>query len=199
MAMSSAAPQPPQLSAENLREMQTARQSARKIRRAVTAAKFEGYTIAICGVLTVLMGMGSVWQMLGGTILTVIGVIEITGGGRLARFDPGAVRMLTINQLSLAGLILLYGLWNLHAEMAHPVSDFPDLSPADAQVLGQMDSSVTGLTHEIMVLLYGSMIAAAAAEAGMAFYYHSRGELVRRYLAETPAWIITMQKSGVSI
>jgi hypothetical protein len=197
--MTSAASNPPQLSADNLRELQAAKQSLRKIRRAVSAARFEGYTVAICGGITFLSGMGSITDMLGGTVLTVIGIIEIIWAGRLGRLDATAVRTLTINQLCLAALILLYALWNLHAEISHPASDLPELSPSDAQVLGQMDSSAMGLTHEVMLLLYGSMIAAAAAEAGMAAYYHSRGAYLQRYLADTPPWIISMQKSGVSI
>jgi hypothetical protein len=197
--ITSAGSNPPQLSADNLRELQAAKQSLRKIRRAVSAARFEGYTVAICGSITFLSGIGSVSDMLGGTVLTVIGIIEIIWAGRLGRLDTTAVRTLTINQLCLAVLILLYAVWNLHAEIAHPASDLPDLSPSDAQVLGQMDSSAMGLTHEIMLLLYASLIAAAAAEAGMAAYYYSRGAHLDRYLADTPPWIISMQKSGISI
>lgn len=197
--MSLPAPQPPQLSPENLRELQAARRSLGKIRRAVSTARFEGYSIAICGALTVLMNTDSIGYMLVGTVLTAIGIVEIVAAGRLRRLEVGAVRMLAINQLSLAALILLYALWNLHAEIAHPVSDFPDLSPSDAKLLGQMDSSVLGITHEAMLLLYGSLIAAAAVEAGMAWYYHSRGGHLREYLARTPPWIITMQKAGISV
>lgn len=197
--MAFAEPTPPNLTPENLRELQAAKQSLRKIRRAVSAARFEGYTVAICGGITFLSGMGSISDMLGGTVLTIIGIVEIVWAGRLGRLDATAVRTLTINQLCLAVLILLYAVWNLHAEIAHPASDLPDLSPSDAQVLGQMDSSAMGLTHEVMLLLYGSMIAAAAAEAGMAAYYHSRGAYLQRYLADTPPWIISMQKSGISI
>jgi hypothetical protein len=197
--MSLPAPQPPQLSAENLRELQAARKSLGKIRRAVRTARFEGYSVAICGGLTALMNTDSIVYMLAGTVLAGIGVVEIVGAGRLRRREVGAVRMLAINQLSLAVLILLYALWNLHAEVAHPVLDFPDLSPSDAKLLGQMDSSVLGITHEAMLLLYGSLIAAAAVEAGMAWYYHSRGGHLREYLAKTPPWIITMQKAGISV
>jgi hypothetical protein len=65
-------------------------------------------------------------------------------------------------------------------------------------MLGQVDSGVMGITHEIMMLLYGSLIFAAATEAGMAWYYHSRGEYLRQYLAETPQWIVDMQKAGLA-
>jgi len=103
-----------------------------------------------------------------------------------------AARILTINQLSLAALILLYALWKLLVEVAHPGSAIPDLA-------GQLDSSDLGIAHELTILLYGSLIAAAAVEAGMAWYYHSRGEHLREYLARTPPWIVAMQKAGISV
>ena len=118
--MTSAASKPPQLSPENLRELQAARDSLRKVRRAVSTAKFEGYSVAVCGALTLLMGIGSIGQMIGGTVLTAIGIIEIVSASRLSRLDPEAARVLTINQLSLAALILLYALWSIYGEMAHP-------------------------------------------------------------------------------
>jgi len=195
--MTSAASKPPQLSQENLRELQTARNSLRKVRRAVTTAKFEGYSVAICGVLTSLMGYGSFGQILGGIVLTVIGVIEIYGASRLGQLDAKAGRILTVNQLTLAALILLYALWNIFGEVMHPAdaADLQGLSTSDSQVMGD----VTGIAHEVTMIMYAGMIAAAVVEAGMARYYHSRGVYLVRYLAETPAWIISMQKSGVSI
>jgi hypothetical protein len=198
--MTSAVPNPPQLTPQNLRELQMARLSLRKIRRAVSTAKFEGYTVAIFGAITVLCGMSSFTDMLAGTVLAAIGVVEIVGAHRLAQLNISAVRLLTINQLCLAALILLYAGWNLHAEIVHPAaSDIGGLSASDIQALGAVGSATMDLTHEIMLLLYGSLIAAAAVEAGMAAYYHSRGAHLDHYLAQTPQWIITMQKSGVSI
>jgi hypothetical protein len=195
----SAATTPPSLTPENLRELQTAKQSLRKVRRAVNAAKFEGYTIAICGGLSFLFGIGSIGDMLGGMVLTAIGIIEITGAGRLGRLDVKGARIVAVNQLCLAALIFLYAVWSLHAEAAHPASDLPDLSPSDVQALGSAGDGAMDLTHEIMMLLYGSLIIAAIAEAGMAAYYNSRGAYLQQYLSETPEWIVNMQKSGISI
>lgn len=191
--MASLASNPPQLSPENLRELHAARDSLRKVRRAVTAARLEGYSVAICGALTLIMGTSNLGQMLGGTVLAVIGVIEIYGASRLGRLDAGAGRVLTLNQLSLAGLILLYALWNIFGEMAHPAAaDLPDLGGSGLQLSADM----TSLTHEIAMMMYLAMIAAAVVEAGMARYYHSRGVYLKQYLAETPPWIVAMQKTG---
>lgn len=198
--MTSAAPNSPQLSAENLRELQVARQSLRKIRRAVSTARLEGYSIAVFGGLSFLCGIGSISAMLLGAVLTAIGIVEILAAGGVSRLNLKAVRTLTINQLCLALLIVLYAVWNLHAQSTQPAaSAFPDLSTSEVQDLGEMGASAMDISHELMMLLYGSLIVAAIGEAGMAAYYHSRGRHLQRYLAETPAWILAMQKSGIAI
>jgi uncharacterized membrane protein HdeD (DUF308 family) len=197
--MNPAPANPPQLTQENLRELQAARRSLRKVRRAVFSANLEGYTIAVCGGVSFLCGIGSFTDMLVGAVLTVIGIIEIISASRLRRLDLSATKWLACNQLALAVLILLYALWNIHSEIANPVSGLSDLSPQDAQAMDQTLGSIGDLTHEVMLLLYVSLIVAALVEAGMALYYYSRGAHVRRFLAETPEWIVMMQKNGVSI
>ena len=192
--MASVVSNTPQLSPENLRELQAARNSLRKVRRAVTTAKFEGYSVAISGLLTFLMGIGSIGQMFGGIVLAVIGIIEIVSASRLSQLDVRAGRVLTINQLSLAALILLYAVGNIYGETMHPeaAAELQGISQSDSQALGD----VTSLTHEITLLMYGAMIGAAVVEAAMARYYHSRVVYLERYLAETPPWIVAMQKTG---
>ncbi|HEY1921388.1 MAG TPA: hypothetical protein VGG44_01375 [Tepidisphaeraceae bacterium] len=185
----------PQLTPEHFRELEAAKHALRKIRRAVSAAKLEGYTVAIFGGLTVMIGITSITDIILGLILLAIGIVELNGAARLRRLDPRGIRLLTINQLTFAVLILLYALWNVHAEIAHPVGGVTD---AEAQALGQVDPSVLSLTHEVMLLVYSSFILAALFEAGMAAYFRSRGPLLQQYLAETPEWITSMQKAGVS-
>jgi len=196
--MATAGSNSPQLTPEHLRELESARLALRKIRRAANTARFEGYTIAICGGLSLIPGIAaeSISDMLVGTVLLVIGIIEILSAGGMRSLDLKAAKNLVINQFSLAGLILLYALWSLYAEMAHPTADLPDVSPSDARAINQLSGSLTGLTHDIMLLLYGSLIIAALVEAAMAAYYHSRGEQLRLYLAQTPDWIVSMQKAG---
>jgi hypothetical protein len=197
--MNPAPAKPPRLTEENLRELQTARRSLRKVRRAVFSANLEGYTIAVCGAVSFLCGIGSISDMVLGAVLTVIGIIEIVSASRLRRLDLTATKWLGCNQLALAVFILLYALWNIHSEIANPASGLSDLSPQDAQAVDQTLGSLGDLTHEVMLMLYVSLIAAALVEAGMALYYYSRGAHVRRFLQETPEWIVMMQRNGVSI
>jgi hypothetical protein len=188
-----------QFTEQSALQLELARPAFRKIRRAVFAAMFEGVTVVVFGILTVLFGIGSIGQVLLGLVLLAIGAIEIWGAGRLRRLNPQGARILMFNQLAFAGLILLYAIWNLGVEAAHPTPDLADLSPSDAAALNQSGMLPNGVTHMVMLLMYGSLIAVALIEAGMAMYYRSRGAYLREYLAQTPDWIVSMQKTGVSI
>ena len=159
----------PQLTPENFRELEAAHRALRKVRRAVSTARFEGFTVAICGGVTALSGIPNIGIMLVGVVLTAIGVIEIIGGGQLRRLDLRAVRVLTINQLCLATLILLYALWNLHAARDGP-SPGPNQRLRRPSFWARWMPSAFDFTHEMMLILYGSLIAAAVLEAFMGLY-----------------------------
>ena len=117
---------------------------------------------------------------------------------RLRRFDATVTRTLAFNQIVLASILMIYALWRLHAEWsgggafaAYKTTD-PEL--AQARVL-----PFDGLARTVAIILYGSIIAIAFfAQGGMALYYFTRGKHIDAYLAQTPAWIIEMQKSGVA-
>jgi hypothetical protein len=198
--MSSPPPIPPQLTTENLQQLQSARTAMKKIRRAILSARLEGYSIAIFGVISLVFSLGNIPSMLVSAILTAIGIIEITGAAKLARLDITAIRLLTINQLTLAAFIFLYALWNIYGEVAHPDADLAGMTPSEIQAMNQTGvSAVVDIGHQIMILVYSGLIIAALIEAAMAYYYHTRGEHLRQFLAQTPDWIVSMQRAGVSI
>src|ERR1700722_2465874 len=78
---------PPQISPENFQQLQAAKRGMRKIRRAMNTATFDGWTVAACGILTFLLGLGDITSMALGAGLTIIGLIELNGAKRLKRLD----------------------------------------------------------------------------------------------------------------
>jgi mannose/fructose/N-acetylgalactosamine-specific phosphotransferase system component IIC len=53
------------------------------------------------------------------------------------------------------------------------------------------------LVHLAITILYSSLIAVAIfAQGGTALYYFSRQKYLQRYVQETPAWILEMQRAG---
>jgi hypothetical protein len=191
-------PTSPQLSEENLRELATARQSLRKVNRAISVARFDGWTIAIFAGLTLLMGITDPTNILLALCLGTVAYVELSGAAKLRRLDPSAVRMLGFNQFGLAGLLTVYALWRIHVEL-HGGGFLASLvaqDPADAQALGPY----MNLGRSIVFMFYGSLIAVAVVGmGGMAWFYFSRRKYLDAYLGNTPQWIIDMQKSGLSL
>src|SRR5436309_747815 len=80
------------LTPEHLRVLQVAQAEARPIRRAVSVARFDGWTIALFGGLTALLGLPAVSNVLIGLALVAIGAIELRAANRLRRLDPRSLR-----------------------------------------------------------------------------------------------------------
>lgn len=193
-----ATPALPYFSPENLQELEAARKKARKVRRAVSVANFDGWTIAIFGAITLATGLSNLTNIALGLGLGAVAYFELRNAARLKRLDPDAARLLGFNQLALAMILIIYACWQLYlssgsggAAEALGVTD-----PAVAQMLGP----VQDLTIMIYHAIYGALILIAVfAQGSMALYYFSRVRLVRNYVAETPEWITTLQKTGFAI
>jgi hypothetical protein len=195
------APPPPQLSPQHLAELQAAAYAGRKVRRASRVAAFDGWTIGAFGALTLLVGITDISSILIGAVMIVIAVVEIRGGARLRRLEPDAARVLGWNQVALAVLLLGYAGWRLLA-LRHGdggVSEALGAEANDPQVR-EMLAPVAGLTRMILVWVYVSVAAIAVVGPGsMALYYFTRGRHVRAYLEQTPEWITSMQRAGVTM
>src|SRR5947209_4538850 len=94
------APAPPQISAEHLGQLQEARRRMRKIRRAINAATLDGWSLAVFGLMTFMLGMGDVVAVVLGAGLMAIGGIELYAARRLKRLEPPAVGILFWNQIA---------------------------------------------------------------------------------------------------
>jgi hypothetical protein len=186
-------PTSPQLTEANLRELSTARSAYRKIARAIRVAKFDGWTIAIFGVLSFLASLGDLPGMGIGMVLIVVAFIEIKSAKRLRDLDPASIRHLAFNQIAFGALLIIYALWQMY------------LVKTGRGILSDLDEA--GLEGEDMDmarswlnLFYCSLIAVAVfGMGGLAYYYFTRIKHLQKYLAQTPAWIVAMQKSGLTI
>jgi hypothetical protein len=191
-------PPPGPLTTLNYRELATAKNALRKIRRAQSVAKFDGWSLAIFGLLTAALGFDSAWALIGGLVLIVIGGIEIWGANRLGQLDPRCAIVLTLNQLVLGVLLVGYFSWQIYAASNGQglLSDVGRVDPEAAAQLKQFGS----MANQMAIGIYSILLAAGVAYSGaMALYFFTRGRHVRNYLLETPDWIVQMQRSGVSI
>jgi hypothetical protein len=191
----SAQPIAPVLSDEHLRQLAAARRAGGKLKRAIAVASFDGWTVGVFGALTLLTGLTDPSGLLMGAGMGAVAFVELRGAGRLKRLESGVTRTLGFNQLALAGIMIAYALWRLHAEMSG-VSPYQAYK-SDPQ-LARMLQPIENMTHLITLALYGAMICVALfAQGGLALFYFTRGKYIDAYLTKTPAWIIDMQRGGV--
>jgi hypothetical protein len=191
------------LSTEQIQQIQTARQSNGKIRRAIFTAKFDGWTIGIFGVITLLVAFGGagLTTLLAGLVMTLVGFVELRAAGMLSRLQENALKILAWNQVGFAILLILYALWGIYGEASGKAA--AARSAEMSSLVGGADLGIGDLgptISQFMYLFYGLIILEGLlVQGGMALYYIRRKEPLRVYLAETPPWIIAMQNAGMRL
>jgi hypothetical protein len=181
-----APPAVPVMSAEQISALSEGRERFAPIRKAIRYARFDGWAIAVFAVLTGLCGLSSPINLLLGAAMGTIAWVELHEASRLKQAAPGALRRLSYNQLALAGLLILYAIWQL----------WSGVDPADIQSLkskvggdNQTVKLVESMSSLINTLVYGILIIVAVTVQGStALYYLSREKYLRQYLTQTPGW-----------
>jgi hypothetical protein len=186
------------LSAEHLQQMQDARLRAKKVRRCVSVANFDGWSVGVFGALTLLFGMFSFWGWFLGGGMLAIAYVELSTVPRIKRLETGAARRLGWNQIALGSLLLTYAGWSLYTMMYGP--DPLASTIAQAPEAAEMLAPYSGLARMIGAAVYvGLALVAIFAQGGTALYYFTRERHIRAYREQTPAWIVQMQQSGASL
>lgn len=179
---------PPVLSPEQLRLIVDTRARLKGIRRAVGVAKFDGFTLAFCALITLIGSISSLPGFLLGLALGGVAVIELVSARRLTRLDPTAPKILALNQLLFAAALMVYALYNLlfPAPLPKELTD----SAKDLKSLG-MD--IDGLNNSFNQLVYFALIASAFfIQGGMALYYYSKQRVLRAVTKSTPQWVLDL-------
>jgi len=182
-------------SPEHLAQLDAARLMSRKIKRAVSVANFDGWTIAAIAAITIVFSITSIPGMALGLGMTYVAWRELSSAAALKKLDAAAPRRLAINQMVLSAMLVLYFGWALYQDLSGPAASAQILAQApDAQgMLGDFDQ----ISRQITIWTYvGLMAASLLAPGGTAWYYSSRQKLLRTYLATTPKWIIDYQRGG---
>lgn len=188
----------PTVSDEHLRQLAIARADAKKVRRAVAVANFDGWTIGAFGLLTLLFGITDPTSIIMGIAMCAIAWIELRGAAAVRRLDERAAKTLGVNQLALASLLIGYSLWRIYAVStgAGPYDAFKASDPAMAHMLQPIED----VTRLISLALYGILIFIAVfAQGGLALYYFSRARHIEAYRQRTPDWIIKLQQAGMGV
>lgn len=181
-----AAPAP--LTPEQIRALADGRRHAAKVRRAALVAAVSGWSMAVFAGFTLIgVAFGSMTSLVVGIALAAIAWNELRGGAMLKRLDARGARRLGFNQLTLGVLIVAYAAWSLHRALATPALASIGGSTGDPDI----DALVTDLASTVAYGLYGTIAAAGVIVPGLtAWYYFSRGRVVREMRRRTPQWVI---------
>jgi len=194
-----AAPAGP-LTGEHLQALSLANQRGKKIRIAAGVARFNGVSMGVFSGLSLLVAMGMAafgefdwiaWVM--GAGLGALAWNELRGRRLLLRLDPRGPVVLGWNQLALLGLVFAYAAWMLWSGLVapSPYEEAMRTEPMLRQMLGDPDNLYRTLTLGI----YGSLMVVTVIFQGFnSLYYFTRGRVVRGYLAQTPAWVVDVQR-----
>ena len=184
-------PQQQPLSPEHYRQLADAQLRAKKVRRAVAVAAFDGWSVGVFGGLTLLVGVFSVAGWVMGAGMLAVAYVELAGRDRLRRMEPGVATRLGWNQLALAGLLIGYAAWGLYNALLGP--DPLAATIAAAPETAELLAPYSGFARMISAAVYvGVALIAVFAQGGTAWYYFTREKYVRAYREQTPAWIVEL-------
>ena len=193
--MSAISPFAIQLTPQQLRELADARAAGKYVRRAIAVATFDGWALAAFAIANCLCGLADLSSMVIGLALGGLAYLEIRAASQLRRLDESAPRRLGINQILLGTLLAAYAICKIY-EYLHGPSPYAALSQADPKVGKRFED----MFRSMAVAFYGSLIMfAIVAQGGAALFYFTREKYLREYRRRTPAWILQMQKTGVSV
>jgi hypothetical protein len=174
------------MSAEQVQALVDGRSRFGPIRKAIRYAQIDGWSIAVFAMLTALCGISSPVNLLLGAAMGTIAWVELHESARLKQAATGALRRLSYNQLALAGVLIIYAIWQLwHGSDLTDIQSLKNQVGADNQTVKMMES----LGSLINTLVYGILIVIAVfVQGGTALYYRSREKYLRQYLTQTPDW-----------
>ena len=192
-ATAQAAPTPGPLSPEHIRELTEGRRRAKKIRRAAGVAAASGWTMAFFAACTfVSAAFGDIVSLILAILLSAITYNELKGGRLLHRLEPRGARRLELNQIALGALIVVYAVWSLYSTLHDPALAQLAGSTGDAQT----DAMLGRLSMTVTWGLYGSLAIIGIIVPGLtAWYYASRAPLIRRFITQTPPWVVQAMKA----
>lgn len=186
---------PHALTPENLVAIAESKKRFKPIKREVSVAVFDAWSVGVFAVLTTIFSITSPPALLVGIGMGVVAWVEFSMIKRLKKLDPAAPWMLCLNQLGFAGVLILYALYNLM---------FPDHSSATEiqQAIGgadpQMAAAFTGIEHWVHLGLYLGVIAFAVVfQGGCAVYHYACSAKLKRYVGETAPWILQLHEAGL--
>jgi hypothetical protein len=180
------------LTPEHLLELERAKLRYKKIKRVIGVATCDAWLAAFFAGITLLSAILSPISLLLGAVLAFVAFNSFRGVRLLRQLDARAPRLLAMNQILLAGIIIVYSIICIWAARGGEGVFSSELTsdPAVAAQLGDYKH----LAWIITLSVYASLIVGTIIAQGLtALYYSSRAKYLRAYVDETPRWVLDLQ------
>ncbi|HKU43844.1 MAG TPA: hypothetical protein VJR89_37045 [Polyangiales bacterium] len=190
----------PPIDAAQSAALSSARSAQRRLSFALKLAKWNGVTLLLAALITLVLAPFDPSLLLAAAALAGCGLFELEAGKRLRRHEPRALLWLAGNQLLLLTVVVVYAGLQLRAALFEPASLAAEFAkhPELAQVIASIDDpqlteAIDGLGElyrTVQVSVYAVLIAVTMfVQGGAALYYLSRRKHLKEFLA-TPAWVV---------
>jgi hypothetical protein len=190
-------PETAPLAPEHYEAIEKARRRRRAIDRAVGVAGFNGWSAAVIAGLSLPFALFDVVSFLLCAGIIMIAFNEFRGRRRLRALDPTAPRFLGFNQIAFCVMLCGYCFFNIFNAITGP-GPYADVIAAQPELSGSL-GSIDSLHKSLSIAVYGAMLALSLLfQGGTAWYYLSRSKHLRSYCAETPEWILALDRKSRS-
>lgn len=177
-------------------------------------ARSDGMVLALCGLLTGLLGLATmhIVTIVVGLILLTIGFMERSSAKDVAAAKPGSTGRLALNQLILLVLVVLYcgsQMQSFHTAYAKTGYTTERLEQAVSQLpaefgslSAQLQSVAPALKESVPNLVYAfwALVALASIcfQGTLLLYYLTRKRHLRHFYGELPPWVVKIVKTIVT-
>jgi hypothetical protein len=194
------------LDARQLEQVAQAGERRRRLGLPVGLARGNGFTLIAAGLLCLPFAALEPPLVLVGLALLALGAVELRGAAMWKRLDLRAPRLLAYNQLALFVIVAIY--CAVHAyQGVHAPPPSLDLGGLDPELSSQVRDLGGALGHDDPSAAVGSALkigivafyvflalACGAYQGACAYFYLSRGALMREHLERTPAWVMELER-----
>ena len=187
------------LTSAHRRELASARDRARSIRKAARVAAFNGWSSAAIAALSAPFSFFSSVGLALTAGIAFVAFNEFRGRKRLLNFQPSGATLLGWNQLGLLLMIVGYCLWMMHAGVGDLgagalSSELSGLAELDSGLASMVDGYQPMIQQAVRGFYVGVIALSALFQGGTALYYFTRRRLVEDFVAETPEWVRDVQR-----
>ena len=187
------------LSDAHFDQLRWASKRAKAIEKAVRYASFSGWTTLLAGAFSVPFALGNPPMLIFAIVIAGIGTRELTLRRQLQVLDSKAPKKLAINQVVLAGALIVYAIYMLIAPAGEGVvasSMKADPMLQSTPELSGMFDDMIKLEHMATALMYvGMIIVAIFMQGGTAMYYLIKGAKLKKLHKDTPDWVVKVYQT----